>query len=546
MTWASFPGSMLQSTEMGMDAATAAALGIKEGAIVKCVLVTDAGQLQKVSVSPLSQKDWEMIEMSSTRVQNTLLDQTRVVCKGQKLVVWLNKSITLTLKVDSLAPNVSFGLLTSNTELVVAPFEGGPASRSSATRRSTPVSRPSSYLSPQSSTDSSSYDLSNSHSSSTLNGISGPSGAGLTRSTTVGTMKSYQDKGESKLEALDQLRKMIVKEANPIYEFRVVFGEWRPGNHVCDVHIRHIRRFDFDRVYVLKCPNNTEYMVNVRPLPREDNDTFPENIYTAIEINKQLARFLGLREYEKVTLKPKSTVVNFVDRIDVHPTATEESTLKQMRTMEQSFKRFIVDQSKFVPLLLNQDQLIKLADDTTVMVKLQPDTFKYVLVDADILTEAKVKMNDAVQSMEKYYAEPNVPTEQPTELAIPQNHVALDKYESLIEDIVDKIKFNLCLDARNKSYAMGNHLIVGAGSAGKSVFCNRIVEELTKHPFCCFVDVFCCSRAKGRKPEAVLKDLRLFFVSCMAHSPTVLILENVDALAKNATENTHDADYFNK
>lgn len=550
---------MLQSTELGMDATTAAALGIKEGAIIKCVLITDVGQLTKVSVSPLSQKDWEMIEMSSSRVQNTMLDQTKVVTKGQKLVVWLNKSITLTLRVDSLSPNVSFGNLTHNTELIVSPYPGGSSSagpsaysnggggptRSSSTASST---RPYSVLTPSSSIDStSSSSLSSSASSATLNVLGNGSSTNLSRSTTCSSVKapsSYQDRGESKLEALDQLRKMIVKEANPVYEFRAVFGEWREGNHLCDVHVRHIRRFDFDRVYVMKVANNTEYMVNVRPLPREDNETFPDNVYPAIEISRELGKYLAIREYEKVTLKPKATVVNFIDRIEVHPTESAEASLKQMREMEQSFKRFIINESKFVPVLLNQDQLIKLADNTTVMVKLQPESFKYVLVDGDILTEAKVKMNDLVQSTAKYYAAET--NETPAELAIPPNYVPLDKYESLIGEIVDQVKFNLCLDTRNRNYTQGNYLVVGAGSAGKSVFCNRVVEELGKHPYCAFVEVFSCSRAKGRKPESLMKDLRLFFVSCMAHSPAVLVLENLDVLTRNTAENTHDADYYNK
>lgn len=560
MHWASFSGSMLKSTEVGMDPTTAAALGIKEGTIVKVLLITDVGQLQKVAVTPVSQKDWEMIEMSSSRVQNTMLDQTRVVTKGQKLVVWLNKSITLTLRVDSLTPTVTFGMITNNTELIVNPFaSAGPSSstsnghgpkKSSSTASSVASSaRPYSVLTPQSSTDSSSTsgDLSSSASSSTLNIIANGSNGNLSRSTTCSSMKSYQDKGESKLEALDQLRKMIAKETSPVYEFRAVFGEWRPGNHLCDVHIRHIRRFDFDRVYVMKVANNAEYMVNVRPLPREDNDSFPENIYPAIEIPRELAKYLGIREYEKVTLKPKTTVVNFIDRLDVHPTTTTDAALKQMRNMEQSFKRFIIDQSKFVPVLLNQEQLVRLPDDTTVMVRLHPDSFQYVLLDADILTEAKVKMNENMASMAKYYAESDAGVQEtPAELAIPQNYVPLDKCEALIGEIVDQIKFNLCLDARNKNPAQVNHLIVGAGSAGKTVLCNRILEELGKPPFCCFVEVFSCSRAKGRKPESLLKDLRLFFVQCMAHSPSILVLENLDVLARNTAENTHDADYYNK
>lgn len=43
-------------------------------------------------------------ELSSNRIQETMLDQTRVVCRGQKILVWINKSMYITLKIGKKVP----------------------------------------------------------------------------------------------------------------------------------------------------------------------------------------------------------------------------------------------------------------------------------------------------------------------------------------------------------------------------------------------------------------------------------------------------------
>lgn len=42
-------------------------------------------------------------EVSSYRIQSTILDQTKVVNNGQNLIVWINRAMSITLKISKMA-----------------------------------------------------------------------------------------------------------------------------------------------------------------------------------------------------------------------------------------------------------------------------------------------------------------------------------------------------------------------------------------------------------------------------------------------------------
>lgn len=62
-------------------------------------------------------------DASSYRIQNTLLDQTRLVSADQKLVIWINAAMTLQVNVRRLSPAVPYGRLCNDTEVHVLPYE---------------------------------------------------------------------------------------------------------------------------------------------------------------------------------------------------------------------------------------------------------------------------------------------------------------------------------------------------------------------------------------------------------------------------------------
>lgn len=98
-------------------------VGLYEGCIVSCKVVDEVPVLDVVNVTACNEKDWEMLvsemhkldlvavrtlnmqncliskEATSYRIQNTLLDQTKIVNEGQKLVIWVNKAMNISVKI---------------------------------------------------------------------------------------------------------------------------------------------------------------------------------------------------------------------------------------------------------------------------------------------------------------------------------------------------------------------------------------------------------------------------------------------------------------
>lgn len=98
-TWVPYAGGTLQDTEIGMNARVAKEIGLKEGDMVKCTLVTDAIALRTVNVTPVTARDWEIIELSSEKLTDNLLDQVKIINSSQILVAWINKSMQVCLTV---------------------------------------------------------------------------------------------------------------------------------------------------------------------------------------------------------------------------------------------------------------------------------------------------------------------------------------------------------------------------------------------------------------------------------------------------------------
>ncbi|KFB47265.1 hypothetical protein ZHAS_00015292 [Anopheles sinensis] len=123
VSWAPYGGGGLQENHIGINAQVATTMGLKEGDAVMVAMIMDVRSLKRVEVTAVSEKDWEMLQISSSRIQSILLDQTRIVTKGQNLVVWINDSISIKLKIKFLIPTLPFGRLENDTELVVEPYK---------------------------------------------------------------------------------------------------------------------------------------------------------------------------------------------------------------------------------------------------------------------------------------------------------------------------------------------------------------------------------------------------------------------------------------
>lgn len=120
-------------------------IGLKEGDSVTCSLVSEVKSLTSINVSPVNKKDLDVLQLSPTKIQNELLDQIRVVNRGQIIIAWISRSIHLQLKVDYMQPNVAVGRLENNSQLVIITTfdesEATPSETGSNSSSHTPLSR---------------------------------------------------------------------------------------------------------------------------------------------------------------------------------------------------------------------------------------------------------------------------------------------------------------------------------------------------------------------------------------------------------------------
>lgn len=259
---------------------------------------------------------------------------------------------------------------------------------------------------------------------------------------------------DAKLYKLDRLIATVKSQNNKRFHFRIVSSKWNESQ-MCDLYLtRHNLPdlLDIDQVHVLRTDDDKEYYVNIKIIG--GNEIFPENIYPTIEMNDILMAKLGLKQFERITLKPKATVLNFIDRIELFPSKTVN--FKQVREIEDLFKQFILDNTSLYPVLINQGQIIKLKDELFVTASIFPDTFKYCLLDSAILKECKIGCVEQMKDLSGLLnSGPAVEGAEQGDL------VRLDKFEKIVENCAEQIKINLCLDDRNGLRRMGNILISG-------------------------------------------------------------------------------------
>ncbi|GAA5897416.1 hypothetical protein JCM6882_001881 [Rhodosporidiobolus microsporus] len=108
-------------------------LGLKEGMTVNIELLRELPSATTVNVTPLSADDWEILETNAEFVEMFLLNQVRAVKEAMVIGCWVNGTTLVRFVVDSVSPSASPALLlTSSTELIVAPKPRHPAPSSSS------------------------------------------------------------------------------------------------------------------------------------------------------------------------------------------------------------------------------------------------------------------------------------------------------------------------------------------------------------------------------------------------------------------------------
>lgn len=369
--------------------------------------------------------------------------------------MWEVKKLLFFSNADRIKPNISYGRIDHTTEFIVAPnlYKGinnsnaltnGHTDRTNGTTNETTATnkllrskttagmrRPSSMVVEEEDTN-------------------------LSRSTTVSSMKKLtRSESVAKIKRADKMERLLKdlkRENMRSFEFRVVTGAWQEKAQISDVYVTKANLPDFlevNALYCMKTVEEQEYYVKVKLMGEGD---MPQNIHGSIELNANLMKLLNVKELEKVVLKPKAMVVNFVEKIELF--ANKKTHYK---IIENAFKRYVIEKTNMAPMLLNQDEVVRLEEDLIVSVGILPEHFRYCLIDAQFLKESKIYAADLVRKVDDVL---DVKPKDDTPLSV-KDLIKLPEFDVIVDQLVGELKMNLCLDTKNAVLRQGNVLIAG-------------------------------------------------------------------------------------
>ena len=99
--------------------------GLGEGQQVRVKAVKTVKRAQTVNVTPLTEDDWEVVELYPSELEAQLLNQLQIVSVDTVVPIWTSNGVCLRVKVDSIEPQPSAkagcARLGNETEVIVAP-----------------------------------------------------------------------------------------------------------------------------------------------------------------------------------------------------------------------------------------------------------------------------------------------------------------------------------------------------------------------------------------------------------------------------------------
>ncbi|KAF8531614.1 P-loop containing nucleoside triphosphate hydrolase protein [Gautieria morchelliformis] len=112
-------GDALETVEI--DPQVASSLGFTEGSTLEIGLLHDLEVATSVNTEPVSPDDWEILELHAGYVEDNLLSQVRAASVGQEVDVWVLGRTRVRFRVVSYNPPGPAVLLSTNTEVSIAP-----------------------------------------------------------------------------------------------------------------------------------------------------------------------------------------------------------------------------------------------------------------------------------------------------------------------------------------------------------------------------------------------------------------------------------------
>lgn len=507
--WTGFFSS--DSSTIEIDPSFASINGIDEHTElqVQLVLSTDISQIQSAELEPITPDDWEMIELNARTIEDTFLNQVRALQVNQTIGIHPNcnaSSSIIRLKVvniHSTKDEIHYGLLTNNTELHIAPN----------VRKAT------------TSPAKASKDIGNSNKPTNAT-IKKPR---VFRSVPILDSSKYQD--YCLLADLDSSQGYVSGGRAEYVEVSVVEGPGTPARAK-----RPTKDASVDANFVGSNRNGvTVVIARIINTPNVGKNT--------AVLSNLLSIALGLEQTvgEKVMISPLTSdrISDSHVKLIIHPIITEtpKISLNEKKMLQNRSEKRINEhrKKKHLQIMLKKN-LQHLYSSKSVPItnglKLPRVTGTSILKEGGIIEIASKNQQSISWALCDIG---NVSVEKGTDIL---------KGRSFVQQLPKKNKYDNDFVAREKEFAAVSHcvarrtpvVVYGASGSGKTHLCHKISAIFRAKEF--YVKRIDCNElVTNTSPENMNKLLLGTLIQDLIwHQPSLLILENVDALIPKASQ----------
>ncbi|CAH1183321.1 unnamed protein product [Phaedon cochleariae] len=495
----------LDEKSIGINSLLGKALGLNENEPVTLYEISQPPCITSIKISPLNKVDYDVIEMLSGNIQETLLNQIRVVNSGQKFVIWIGQNINVTVNVDSIQP-VSPGAIDFLTEVHIDQFIDNIPK--------TPLD------------------------------------------TTINSNNDNQKKPPFSLKVLESFNKYFKEDCDYDHNSQKYFE--CKTYLVCRLvalkdlplpteTINHLKPFN---IFV---PEKTisEYQLNVSTTEKKSVYSLTlltNDVFSNKTIFVQLIPLETILKNHKFNLSQTLLVDDqvfhifgtglgcrvIVKQIENHPIVTEifiHTKKNYLTDIIEEFKKYLAQGSDEI-FILNGDVPVRIGNNIVCSLKFSPVEAKYCLVDDHLVRNCKYVVENE-----------NVVIEQKTN--VKEDHCEIFENISNYQRIIDEILQTFTI---NDNGSLENVLIIGKPGTGKTSLLKTLCAKLQKYPYYFYVKIIKCKSIKGKTMDSLQKLFSTDFSELILRQPSILVLDDLHVLCERiqGDDTTPNVIYFNR
>ncbi|XP_032677988.1 peroxisome biogenesis protein 1 isoform X2 [Odontomachus brunneus] len=482
-------------------------------------------------------------ELQMEKVQSSLLNQVRIVAKGQPIVAWISKFSSITCVVEDLEPKFSYGLLQQFTEVHVLDVATGATKKNVNVNEKTDVMR-----------------------------------NALAKIFPYFTKEHDANDNVSNYALLQGFCKRSIPRVFRVYPLPSTSNR----EHASDLIFTAPSHILIPRSYLPKSVRSTNgrIMCKVKKVPEERqrvNDSTSNFLRDGdSSILPKISDELTARIYVlEDVLKSRTADLNYFDLDSIHSRAYVSDSLRitlQMRagsrmiiwlieenkrskptsldiftcaadiaTM-QDFKSYVNFYSRDELLLLNSRSIL-LDQGRRYIVQISPEDCDYAFMDDKDIENLDIRVQPALYSTNAEILETHCSENLKLE------NISTRFVQGVLDDCEKALDLSLGLRIKPDTkvdfhYDRENILICGGLGSGKTTVCKILIEHYRQEPRFVYTRMIDCRSLKGKKVETMQKTIASVMHECVYYQPSILFLDDLECITNaslNDEENTIEA-----